>query len=373
MDSGIDYNHEDLKDNLWDGSNGCKNEFNKDIVAPNHGWDFLDQDNDPMDEVDDKQHGTAMAGIIAAKGNNNLGIAGLNWDAKLMALRVYDDQEPKSLSVNSIIWAINFAKNNNAKIIVCSLLFYPDLKRIKEAITDFGKAGGLFISCAGNGYEENFLGEDISIRPVYPASWNLDCMITVASTDIYDRLASFSNYSEKLVDISAPGDLLFTTGISKKMPSDFRYQWFQGTCGSISLVGGLASLIWQKNPNLTNSEVKDLIIKYADDIPDLNYKLKNAKRINAFKSLQQVENPNQDTSDIGDQIICYKGVIMRKTNDFTIEIRDFPSRYLEKPITLIFSDNKEKKISALQNAKNEIDYWVNERGYNFGECMDCNK
>lgn len=369
IDCGIDYNHEDIKDNLWDGSKGCKDEFNKDIVAPNHGWNFRSQDNDPIERKEYQQHGTAMAGIIASKGNNKTGIAGVNWNAKIMSLLVMDC-ETWSYSINSVVWAINFAKNNNVKIIVCSVLFYADLSKVKDAIIDFGKSGGLFIVPAGDGYYRNDKGEDISIRPVYPASWNLDCMITVASTDLNDNLAYFSNYSDKLVDIAAPGAYMQTTGIGKNNPSS-NYQWFQGTCGSISLVGGLASLIWAKNPNLTNKEVKDLIIDYADDIPDLNYKLKNPKRINAYESLLNTpDSPKESGQEQGKEIICYRGCAIIRENGKTY-IKDFPSDMLQGLHTFYYSDSQ--NFTAIQRAKKDIDYQIDVKKNLIKQCEECNK
>ncbi|MFA6486187.1 MAG: S8 family serine peptidase [Candidatus Magasanikbacteria bacterium] len=207
IDTGISYGHPDLSNKMWDGSN-CKNELNETSQCPNHGWDFFDNDNDPVDE---SGHGTNMAGIIAAESNNHRGISGINWNAKLMALRVGDDD---GLKIDSIINAIDFAINNNVKIINASFGGgSSELER--QAFQRFSDAGGLVIASAGND------GTDNDVEPMYPASYDLDNIISVASvgsehipTDWSQDMSGvsyFSNYGANSVDIGAPGEYLYTT------------------------------------------------------------------------------------------------------------------------------------------------------------------
>ncbi|MFA6257393.1 MAG: S8 family serine peptidase [Candidatus Paceibacterota bacterium] len=199
LDSGIAYNHPDLKNNMWDGSIGCKDENNITISCPNHGWDFVTPDNDPND---DENHGTHVAGIIGAEGNNSKGISGVNWNVKLMALKVGDFRGAIS---GDVVKAIDFAINNNVKIINASFSGANSSQSEIDAINRFKTAGGIFIVAAGN---ESVNNENVHS---YPSDYNLDNIISVAATDQNDALANFSNYSATYVDVGAPGVNILST------------------------------------------------------------------------------------------------------------------------------------------------------------------
>ncbi len=203
IDSGVDYNHPDLANNIWSNSDETEgNSVDDDgngYVDDIRGWDFVDNDNDP---IDPNGHGTHVAGTIAAEGNNDLGIVGVCWIAKIMPLRALD-----AVGVGTVaqeIEAINYAKDNGAHVINASLAG-PDVSRLEEdAIESATSAGILFVAGAGND------GTDNDSTPVYPASYDISGIIAVAATNQNDSLAWYSNYGATSVDVAAPGSNIFS-------------------------------------------------------------------------------------------------------------------------------------------------------------------
>jgi subtilisin family serine protease len=186
VDSGINYNHEDLAANMWDGGTSY----------PKHGYDFIDSDNDPMDL---NGHGTHVAGIIGSVGNNSIGNAGVCWKVKLMAVRVLNASgSGTSVSISS---GINFAVQNNAKVINLSLGGYSNDTVIANAITNAQTNGVLVVVAAGN----DGINTDSGTTPVYPLNYTNSNIIGVAALDQSYSLAAFSNYGSTSVDVGAPG------------------------------------------------------------------------------------------------------------------------------------------------------------------------
>lgn len=200
IDSGVAYNHPDLVNNMWDGSS-CKDENGNFIGGCNHGYDFENNDKDP--QPDTSSHGTHVAGIIAAEGNNLRGIIGVSPKAKIMALK-------SGLDVASEVKAIDFAIQNGAKIINASFGNNSYSQLEFDAINRFKTAGGIFVAAAGNGGNDG-VGDNNDSIPFYPASYSLDNIISVAATDQNDNLATFSNYGSGSVDVGAPGVNIFST------------------------------------------------------------------------------------------------------------------------------------------------------------------
>jgi len=201
IDTGTAYNHPDLINNMWNGVN-CVDYNGAPLGNCIHGYDFVFNDKDPYSATQD-YHGTHVAGIIGATSNNGTGISGTNPGVQIMDLRAgYNG----SFSDSSIVNAINFAIHNGAKIINLSAGGYSYSVSLYNAILAFrNEVGGIFIAAAGNdGYNND-------INPMYPASYNLDNIISVASTDQNDNKSSFSNYGATSVDIGAPGSNILST------------------------------------------------------------------------------------------------------------------------------------------------------------------
>ena len=209
IDSGVAYNHPDLAANMWDGAS-CKDENGNALGGCNHGYDYENNDKTPLPTSD--FHGTHIAGTIAAAINNGKGIIGVAPNAKIMAVKT-------DLTTSQIIAGINFAKNNNAKIINASWLAYSSFSSLYDvalynAIKDFN---GLFVVAAGN---SNYNQSDgIDAHKSYPGGFEITTpvgpglgnIVTVAATDQNDALATFSNYGATSVDVGAPGTNIYST------------------------------------------------------------------------------------------------------------------------------------------------------------------
>jgi subtilisin family serine protease len=218
IDTGVDYSHPDLQDNIWLNTaeltaelNGVKDkdEDGNGYIDDIRGWDFVGNDanipkadNDPMDVYG---HGTHVAGIIAATGNNGTGIAGINWQVKIMALKAADNGG--TFLEFSIIEAIQYAIAKGAKIINCS--FGGDSRSVEEenAFIALKNAGILAVCAAGNDGRNT----NTNITPKYPSSYDLDNIISVTASDENDNLATFSNYGSTSVDLMAPGVNIYST------------------------------------------------------------------------------------------------------------------------------------------------------------------
>lgn len=186
IDTGINYSQEDLAGNMWNGG----------ASFPNHGWDFVTNDNDPMDQLG---HGTHVAGIVGASGNNAMGTTGVCWKANLMAVRVLN--AAGSGTTASIIQGINFAVSNGAKVINMSLGGGgPFDQAFSSAITTAHNNDVVVVVAAGNEANDN---DGFSAR--YPCNFINTNVVCVAALDQNYALATFSNWGSSSVDVGAPG------------------------------------------------------------------------------------------------------------------------------------------------------------------------
>jgi thermitase len=220
IDSGVNYNHEDLSANMWNGGTSY----------PKHGYDFADGDNDPMD-LDG--HGTHVAGLIGARGNNGVGTSGVCWRASIMALRALDASG--SGNTADIVSSIDFAIANGAKIINMSLGQAAYDSALAAAVTRATNAGLVVVVAAGND------GKNNESSPVYPCNLTNANLICVAALDQSFALTSFSNYGVSSVDVGAPGANIQSlgTGVSTTQADTFATGW---TSNSSTWSGGLGPL-----------------------------------------------------------------------------------------------------------------------------------
>lgn len=220
IDSGIDLNHPDLKNNLWTNpgeiaGNGIDDDGNG-YVDDIHGWNFVDDNNDVSDSND---HGTHVAGIIGSQGNNAVGATGVCWNAKLMILKFLDHSGTGSASDE--IDAIEYAVANNAKIINASFGESGYLTSEQQAIAAAGNAGLLFVASSGNqGFDNASKARDDRI---YPGAYDTAAIINVAASDPDDQLPDWSVYGAVSVDLAAPGTDIYAafTNRSRIWSSDF--------------------------------------------------------------------------------------------------------------------------------------------------------
>lgn len=215
IDTGVDYRHEDLAANMWRNpgetpGNGVDDDGNG-FVDDVHGFDFAadrlgNNDSDPMD-IDD--HGTHVAGILAAAGNNGLGVCGINWQARVMALKgfrpdlhIYDSD-----CIEAIDYAVMMKRDRGVNVAAINASFGGGGSNPlqQEAIADAADLGIAFVCAAGNE------GENNDETPFYPAGYDVPGIVSVAASDPDDGLASFSNYGANTVDIAAPGQGILST------------------------------------------------------------------------------------------------------------------------------------------------------------------
>jgi subtilisin family serine protease len=315
IDSGVDYNHPDLVANIWtnpgeiagDGIDNDNNNYIDDV----RGWDFGNNDNDPMDVAG---HGTHVAGTIAGKGNNSVGVTGVAWNAKIMPLKFLDDSNEGWTS--DAIDALNYARAKGVKLTNNSWGGPEYSQGLYDAINTAGQQGALFIAAAGNDSSDN------DITPAYPASYALPNIISVASTDHNDALSIFtlggSNYGLTSVDLGAPGSQIYST-----TPGG-NYASYSGTSMASPHVAGAAALVWSQNPTWTAQQVKNRLLDTTDPIPALNGLTVSGGRLNINNALGgSTDNPgnnppiaNPDTySVLHDRVLYgYPGVLNNDTD-----------------------------------------------------------
>ncbi len=276
IDTGVDYDHEDLKDNIWhnpgetgDGkeTNGVDDDGNG-YVDDWRGWNFILKSNDPWD---DNGHGTHVAGTVGAVGNNGKGVVGVNWQVSLMPLKFLDRNGSGTLA--DAIPAIIYAADMGAHVLSNSWGGGGFSQALKDAIEYARGKGALFVAAAGNESNDN----DRSAN--YPSNYEVDNVVAVAASDQGDRLANFSNYGETTVDLAAPGVNILST-----KPRD-QYQSLNGTSMATPHVSGVAALIWAKYPNLTYRQVFIRLMGSVDRKSAFIGRTVTGGRLNAAKAL----------------------------------------------------------------------------------------
>jgi len=274
IDTGIDYKHEDLREQMWVNSreipgNGIDDDGNG-YVDDVHGFDFVSNRGDPMD---DYMHGTHCAGTIAARGNNTLGVAGVAWHGvRLMALKFLDASAGGRTS--DAIRAIEYALANGAKIASNSWGGGESSSALRSAIERADAAGMLFVVAAGNS------GSNNDHTPNYPSNYDIGNVISVASTTWSGELSDFSCYGSSTVHVAAPGSSIFST-----TPRD-RYERLSGTSMAAPHVSGLAALVWMYRPQLTMRQVREVILRSVRKLPKLSGRLVTGGLINAKNALR---------------------------------------------------------------------------------------
>ena len=276
LDSGVDYTHEDLIQNMWMRPANVPVYMDSElgIIDDTHGYNALDSESDPMD---DNGHGTHCAGIIGAEGENNLGIAGVNWKVKIMPLKFMN--AGGFGSTKDAIEAINYVIERkkagvNVRIISASWGSTQRSRALETAIRKAGEAGILVVAAAGNASVDNYR------NPHFPSSYDLPNVLSVAALDRHDSLARFSNYGLKSVAVAAPGVDILSTWLNNQ------YEEKSGTSMATPVVSGVAALIVSQNPGISVADLRKRILDSSDPIVALKGKTVTGGRINATKALE---------------------------------------------------------------------------------------
>lgn len=283
IDSGVDLNHPDLKDNLWKNpgeieGDGIDNE-NNGYIDDVYGWNFYSNNNDVQDRYG---HGTHVAGIIGAVGNNGVGVAGINWNVSLMTLKFTDDsgmgyggaaaQAMDYISMMKNIYGVNVVVANASwgGGTGFSNMLYGAINRLNDA-------GVILTVAAGNQGSDN----DITLR--YPSCYDVNNVISVGALSSNGiTLAAFSNYGAKNVDLAAPGSAIFST------LQYSRYGYKSGTSMASPQVAGAVALLNSVKPGLSVSEVKSAIFGSVDKIPELFGKVATGGKLNVGAAVANI-------------------------------------------------------------------------------------
>ncbi|MEF8832796.1 MAG: NosD domain-containing protein [Candidatus Thermoplasmatota archaeon] len=267
VDSGVDYNHPDLEDNMWTSEDG------------HHGYNAVNNSYYPKDDVG---HGTHVAGTIGAVGDNDQGVVGVNWNVSVMGIKVGDST---GITMANAIAGLEYVlerKREGENIIATSNSWggvgYSEL--LYEAIEQHQEEGISFVAAAGNA------GTDADETSFYPANYDLTNIVSVAATDGDDELARFSNYGERSVHVGAPGvDINSTLRNGEYGPAS-------GTSMAAPHVSGLMALLASHNTSYNHNQLKNVILSSVDRLQSLENLTLTEGRINAHRALELSPDPD---------------------------------------------------------------------------------
>jgi len=251
LDTGTATNHPDLADKIV------------------QGYDFVNNDNDPYDDV---FHGTQTAGVAAASSNNGEGIVGTSWGARIMPVKVLGRQGGSDETVaRGIRWAVD----NGARIINASLGSPTNGRVLREAVEYARDRGVLFVAAAGNTPDG---------KSQYPAAY--ESVLSVGATGRSDTVTGFSSWGP-FVDVSAPGVGILSTSWND---GQLTYEYNNGTSYSSPFVAGVAALVMSVNPSLTADQVKQIIEDSSDDLGTPGFdEFYGRGRVNAQRAVQMAQ------------------------------------------------------------------------------------
>ncbi len=296
IDTGVDYRHPDLSTNMWRNpgeiaGNGVDDDGNG-LIDDVYGYDFCNTDGDPLDDF---FHGTHCAGTIGAVGNNSLGVVGVNWRVKLLALKFLSNSG--SGAISDAAECVRYATQLKLRGINIRALSNswgtgggggPEPgSDMYNAIVEARDAGILFVIAAGND------GVNHETTPYYPADYELDNIICVAATDHNDALAAFSSYGSNHVHLAAPGVAIWSTTPTNDTPAMLTargsypdllpsYGKISGTSMATPHVAGACAWVWAVRPELTYAQVRSQILSSVKPLPALQGKTSTGGRLDLF-------------------------------------------------------------------------------------------
>ncbi len=276
LDSGVDYNHEDLAPNMWTrpASMAPYEDSDLGVINDENGFNAVENASDPMDE---NGHGTHCAGIIGAEGENDIGIAGVNWKVRIMPLKFMN--AGGFGTTKDAIEAINYVIDRkkagvNVRIISASWGSTQKSRALEDVIRKAYESDILFVAAAGNSSVNN------DRSPHYPSSYNVPNVVSVAALDRNDQLATFSNWGGKSVAVAAPSVDILSTWLGNA------YEEKSGTSMATPVVSGVAALIVSQHPRMSVDDLRKKLLASTDPIGALKGKTVTGGRINAAKALE---------------------------------------------------------------------------------------
>ncbi|MGQ8365734.1 S8 family serine peptidase [Glaciecola sp. 1036] len=283
IDSGVDYNHEDLADNMWQNpgeipGNGIDDDGNG-YIDDIYGIDTVNGDVDPMD---DDSHGSHVAGTIGAVGNNGIGVVGVNHDVSIAACKFLSAAGTGSTAgaIECIDYFTDLKVNRGVNVKATNNSWggggYSEA--LLDSINAAGEAGILFLVAAGNSGQDNDASDN------WPSNYETttNSLLAVASINRNDGDSTYS-YGLTTVDMAAPGSAIIST-----VPGN-QYASFSGTSMATPHVTGAAALVWSINPDLTPSEMKELLMSTGDDNAWATGRTVSGKRLNVYNALEEAD------------------------------------------------------------------------------------
>ncbi len=352
IDTGIDTNHPDLKDNIW----WNKNEIDADNIDNDnngyiddiYGWDFVNNSADSGIKISRGfkkyavNHGTVVAGIIGAVGNNNEGISGVTWNVQIMSLRAIDSQGEGN--TYNIARAIDYAIKNNVDVINLSFVGNENDPILADAIRRASEAQIAIVAAAGN---EINPGMDLNVYPKYPVCYdfNENTVFGVGSVNKNNLLSTFSNYGSNCIDILAPGENLKSTTVFYPDLFDFKEKYgseYSGTSLSAPLVSGTIALIKSINPSLTVQEIYKIIKDSAKNI--------------AFENFDKRKQIGAGLLDVNNALIMTRSISLNRQ----VSIITLPKTSYNYSLKIFHQENedieqkilKEKNVNGFKNTYN---------------------
>ncbi|MBV7328952.1 S8 family serine peptidase [Chloroflexi bacterium TSY] len=340
IDTGVDYTHEDLNANMWTNPKECpkgpgkceangKDDDNNGYVDDFYGINAITDTGDPMDDFG---HGTHVAGILGAVGNNSKGVVGVSHKVRIGACKFLSASG--SGTVSGAIKCFNYIndlKNKQKQNILLTNNSWGG-GGFSQALEDAMKGANqpLHICAAGNGN---------SSRSHYPAAFDLDHILSIAATDHDDLYASFSNYGPTWVDLAAPGVAIISTVPKSGCPlcSTTGYRSVNGTSMSTPYVSGAIALVKTKYKSLTFEQIRQRLLSGVDPLSDMSKTTITNGRLNLFNLLEDDTTPPAAVSNL-----AVSGVLMTKINlrwtatgddDMEGNANAYDIRYSRSPIT----------------------------------------
>lgn len=286
IDTGVNYNHPDLKANMWtndielSGQAGVDDDGNG-IIDDIYGASFVNAAKPTGNPLDDHGHGSHCSGTIGATGDDGQGIVGVAWNVRIMGVKFLSANGSGSL--DGALKAIDYATSKGAKILSNSWGGGGYSETLKQAIERSNEAGALFVAAAGNESNNN------DSNPTYPATYDVPNVLSVAAIDNRGQLASFSNYGKTKVHVGAPGVNIVSS------ITGTRYDSWSGTSMATPHVSGMAVLLASAEPNLTGIEMKERILSTSKPLAGLRGKTKGGLA-NAYTMLTNTL-PQPDPND----------------------------------------------------------------------------
>lgn len=277
IDSGVDFDHPDLRATEWQNPNEILNGRDDDgngLVDDLHGWDYVEKNRSATPSVSNSAayHGTHVAGIIAGAKNPSQKVAGVAPRVKIMSLKFLNNE--KSGYTSNAIKSIYYAINKKVKIINASWGSYNVSKSLQEAIQAAQKAGVLIVAASGN------YGSNNNSKPFYPASYNFSNLLSVTASNKSDHWMSGINYGNRSVDFAAPGSRILSTDRNNG------YKSRSGSSMAAPYAAGIAALALSIDKNSTYRELKSTLTDSADSLPVLKSRVIDGLRVNAMSTVQ---------------------------------------------------------------------------------------